>query len=135
MKAEERGAGTAGRNVAYQVVMVLIGVVGLVTKRNMGGWFGDLAWSYWGNITASFSVFFVVGLVPHFRKPGRLGTAAIALVVVELFELTDGFGVMSNVYDTLDLVANAAGIGIALAADVLLTRIIARRAEIVSARG
>ena len=127
MAAEKRGAGVAGRNVAYPVVMVLIGVVGLVTKRNWGGESGDLVWSYWGNITASFSVFFVVGLVPHFKKLGRLATAAIALTVVELFELTDGFGIMSNVYDPVDLVANAVGIGIAFAADVALTSVRARR--------
>jgi hypothetical protein len=127
MTVDGRGAGAAKRNVAYPVVMVLIGVVGLVTKRHWAGGFGDLAWSYWGNITASFSVFFVVGLVPHFRKLGRLATVALALTVVELFELTDGFGIMSNVYDPVDLVANVVGVGIALAADVVLTKVRAGR--------
>jgi hypothetical protein len=121
--ADGHGAGVARRNVADPVVMVLIGVVGLVTKRNWGGGFGELVWSYWGNITASFSVFFVVGLVPHFRKLGRLATAVIALIVVELFELTDGFGVMSNVYDTMDLGANVVGIGLAFLADTLVSRV------------
>ncbi len=123
MTAEERGEAVARRNVAYQVAMVLLGVVGLVTKRHWAGVFGDLIWSYWGNITASFSVFFIVGLVPRFRKLGMIATAAIALLVVELFELTDGFGVMSNVYDTMDLIANVAGVGIALAADTVLTKL------------
>ena len=39
--------------------------------------------------------------------------AGIALLIVELFELTDGFGIMTNVYDPLDYLANALGIGLA----------------------
>lgn len=126
MSADERGAGVTGRNVAYPIVMVLLGVAGLVTKRHWAGESGDLVWSYWGNITASFSVFFVVGLVPRFRKLGRILVAVIALIVVELFELTDGFGVMSNVYDTMDLGANVVGVGLAFLADTMVSRVRAR---------
>lgn len=126
MRADERDAGVTGRNVAYPVVMVLLGVVGLVTKRHWAGESGGLVWSYWGNITASFSVFFVVGLVPRFRKLGKIAVAVIALIVVELFELTDGFGVMSNVYDTVDLGANVVGVGLAFLADTVVSRVRAR---------
>lgn len=43
-----------------------------------------------------------------------MAVALSALLVVEAFELSDGFVVMSNVVDPLDLLANAAGIGLAL---------------------
>lgn len=40
-------------------------------------------------------------------------------MVVELFEVTNGFAVMHNTYDPVDLVANAAGVGLALAVDAV----------------
>jgi hypothetical protein len=106
--------------------MVLVGVIGLVTKPRWGGAIGDLIWSYWGNVSVSFSVFFIVGLIPQFRKLGGFTIAIIALVIVELFELTNGFGVMSNVYDPMDMLANVVGVGIALSADIAWARIRAK---------
>ena len=47
----------------------------------------------------------------------RLVWAALALVIVEAFELTNGFGLMTNVYDPFDLLANLAGIIVAYAID------------------
>lgn len=126
MTAEERSADGASRNVTYSVIMILIGVAGLVSKQRWSGGLGELIWAYGGNITASFSVFFIVGLVPRFRKLGGFAIAAMALVVVELFEVTNGFGVMSNVYDPMDLLANVVGVGIALAADIAWTRVRAK---------
>jgi hypothetical protein len=35
--------------------------------------------------------------------------AALALVIVEAFERANGFGLMTNVYDPLDLLANLVG--------------------------
>ena len=40
---------------------------------------------------------------------------------MEAFELTDGFGWMANVWDPIDLVANALGIAVALVADAATT--------------
>jgi hypothetical protein len=44
------------------------------------------------------------------------------LLAVTAFELADGFGLMSNVYDPIDLAANAAGVALAWAVDSLGTR-------------
>ena len=51
-------------------------------------------------------------------------TAGLALAVVELFEATDGFKVMSNVYDPVDYTANAVGIALALLIDTVATKAI-----------
>ena len=128
--ARVRRIGEPYRNVPYSVVMVLIGVVGLVTKRHWGGSAGEIIWAYWGNVTASFSVFFIVGLIPQFRKVGGFLVAVIALIVVELFELTNGFGVMTNVYDPVDLIANVVGVGLDFLADFLLKRAMAKRSGV-----
>ena len=45
-----------------------------------------------------------------------------ALLAVESFELLNGFGVMTNVYDPWDLLANAMGVGLALVVDLLMDR-------------
>jgi hypothetical protein len=97
--------------------MVLIGVCGLLMKRHYTGAFEALVHSYLGNVVASFAVYFVMGLPPALgRRPAWI-TAAIALVVVQGFELTDGFGFMQNTYDPWDLLANTFGVAIAWAVD------------------
>lgn len=106
---------TAGMRLR-DLLMVLAGVAGLLLKRWLARSLGDLAFSYVGNLSASFAVYFLVSLAatPRLR---RVVIAAIALLTVELFELTDGFGVMTNVYDPFDYLANALGVGLACSVD------------------
>jgi hypothetical protein len=102
-------------------VFALLGAAGLVLKPHYSGPHQTAVLSYGGNVAASFAVYFVVSnlrLHSHSRY-GRLLTAAAALFVVESFEVTNGFGVMTNVYDRVDLVANAVGVGFGLAVDAL----------------
>lgn len=74
-------------------------------------------------MTASFAVFFIVRQVSTPRPLDWLPSAIIALLVVELFEVTDGFGVMTNVYDPFDLVANALAVALAVAVDLLASTV------------
>ena len=104
------------RNVSF----VLLGVAALVLKRHYSGPFVEIIHSYTGNVSASFAVYFVVRLLTSGWRYERLVTAGIALLVVELFEATNGFGVMTNVYDPVDFVANAVGVGLALVLDTLV---------------
>lgn len=104
------------RNVSF----VLLGVAALALKRHYSGPFVEIVHSYCGNISASFAAYFVVRILTSSWRYGRLVTAGIALLVVELFEATNGFGVMTNVYDPVDFVANVVGVGLALAIDTLV---------------
>ncbi len=105
------------------VLMVVAGVAGLLIK----GWFRDsmseLAYSYLGNLSVSFAVYFIASMALHTR-PNRLATAVIALFVVEGFELTNGFGIMTNVYDPFDYLANALGVALAYFVDVVSAHVI-----------
>lgn len=107
------------RNVA----MVLVGVAALLSKSWFRESIGSLAYAYLGNLSASFAVFFVVALAatPWLH---RLWIAAITLAIVEAFELTNGFGVMANVYDPLDYLANSLGVALAFCVDLALARLI-----------
>ena len=111
------------RNVCF----VLLGAAALVLKGQYSGPFAETVYSYGGNVTASFAVYFLVGILPIRLRFRRLLTAGIALLVVELFEALDGFGVMSNVHDLTDFAANAVGIGLALAIDTAASGISTRR--------
>ncbi len=106
---------TEARNVFF----VLIGVTALVLKGYYTGPWQDAVHSYGGNVAASFAVYFLASRLRFHSRAKRLVTAAIALGGVELFEATNGFGVMTNVYDPVDFAANAVGIGLALAIDTL----------------
>jgi hypothetical protein len=105
------------RQTRRYVLFVLAGVAVLMMKPYYHGPLAPVCHNYCGNFAASFAVYFLVGIAASRHGWGRWIIAAAALLVVELFEITDGFGVMGNVYDPLDLLANAAGIGLAFAVD------------------
>lgn len=105
-----------------RIACVLIGVASLVLKRHYGGPGQDLVMSYGGNLSASFAVYFMFAASVLGVRGGGWVPTVLAVAVVELFEITDGFGVMSNVYDPFDLVANVTGIALAWACDAVLRR-------------
>jgi hypothetical protein len=107
----------------FSVLMILIGVAGLLIKHWLAGAAGELVHSYLGNFSVSFAVYFVISIGARPRL-SRLTVALIALLVVEIFELTNGFGIMTNVYDPLDLLANALGILLAYCVDLACTRVL-----------
>ena len=113
--------------IARNVFFVLLGITVLVLKRHYSGPFVETVYSYGGNVSVSFAVYFMIGISTFGRRFGRLVTAGIALLAVELFEAANGFGVMTNVYDRFDFVANAVGVGFALAIDTVASRIDTRR--------
>jgi len=71
----------------------------------------------------SFAVFFLVSIASGSRL-NRVVIAVMALLVVEIFELADGFGIMANVYDPFDYLANALGVALAYSVDVVSARFI-----------
>jgi hypothetical protein len=106
------------RNVA----MVLVGVAALLSKSWFRESIGSLAYAYLGNLSAYFAAFYVVAITASPRLH-RIWIAAMALAVVEIFELTNGFGVMSNVYDPIDYLANSLGVALAFCVDLVLARL------------
>ncbi len=103
------------------LVFIMLGVAVLVLKRHYSGPLEDVVRSYAGNVAVSFAVYFNALFTPVQSRYKRLWAAALALAAVELFEVFDGFGIMSNVYDSMDLVANAVGVLLALGVDTALS--------------
>ncbi len=108
--------------LAPRLGLALLGVVLLLAKHWCRGPLAGVVHSYGGNVTASFAVYFIVAIAASRHGFGRIATAAAALLAVEAFELTDGFGFMTNVVDPVDLLANLVGIAAALALDLVVTR-------------
>jgi peptidoglycan/LPS O-acetylase OafA/YrhL len=106
------------RNTAF----VLLGVGGLLLKGIYAGPLEAAVHSWAGNVSVSFAVYFLGLIALGRRRHARLFAALLALAAVTAFEATDGFGVMTNVYDPLDYLANAVGIGLAIAVDLLTDR-------------
>ena len=106
------------RNVSF----ILLGVILLVLKQKYNGSNPEIIQSYLGNFSVSFAVYFIVQFNDHLWKTNKVITALIAIVVVNLFELTNGFGVMTNVYDKIDLLVNFAGVLLALVLDRFIAR-------------
>jgi len=102
------------------LIFILLGVFVLLFKRYYTGPFAELINNHGSNFSVSFAIYFIARLgfsnLPH----PKLLSIACSLLVVEIFELTNGFGVMSNVYDPWDYLANALGIGSAVLIDLLI---------------
>jgi hypothetical protein len=113
---------------ARTVLFVLLGVVALVLKGSFVEPSAGIVHRWGGNLAVSFACYFLASIPPVRTRHRKLVAAAGALLAVEAFEATDGFGVMSNVYDPIDFAANALGVGLALMLDAALGRFTARRA-------
>lgn len=101
------------------LLFILLGAAFFLLKRRYAGPLDTIVHSYLGNLSISFAVYFVFANLELPQRIRRLVSAAAALVVVELFEALDGFGIMSNTYDPVDFVVNAAGIALALWLDTV----------------
>ena len=99
------------------LLLILLGILGLVLKKYYNGPYLEFVNSYLGNVSISFAVYFLIGIVASEQKLNKLTTAVASLTIVELFEVTNGFGVMTNVFDSFDLIANLVGVGLAFALD------------------
>jgi hypothetical protein len=106
-----------------RVALVLLGVAAFLLKPAYRGPLAEVVHAYSGNVTVSFALYFLASIAAARHGLGRFAAAGAALLAVEVFEITNGFGVMANVYDPVDLVANAAGVGIALGVDALVERV------------
>jgi hypothetical protein len=104
------------------VVFVLLGTAVLLLKRHYTGSGREAVQSYGGNLCVSFAVYFLLANLPFPARYRRALPATLALAIVELFEATNGFGIMANTYDPGDFLANALGIALALTVDVLTNR-------------
>jgi hypothetical protein len=113
-------------------LFIALGIFILLYKRHYYGLFADLAYNQGSNFSVSFAIY-LIGLLgfSSFSHP-RLLAAIGALLAVELFELLNGFGVMANVYDPWDVLANALGIGLALGIALLTDQLEKKSKEAVS---
>jgi hypothetical protein len=120
----EKSGNSAGQSAVKgrNVVFVLVGVTVLLMKRNYAGFARDFVQSYAGNVSVSFAVYFILANLPFPARYSRALRALLGLLLVELFEATNGFAVMTNTYDPGDFLANGVGIALALAADLLTNR-------------
>ncbi len=100
-----------------RVALVLLAVGALVLEHSYGGPRAELVHSYAGNLTASFASYFLGAIAAASLRLPTAAAALFALLAVEGFEITNGFGVMTNVYDPLDLVVNAVGVGAGMLVD------------------
>ena len=108
--------------IVRNVILAVLGAVVLMLKHAYAGAGEPVVHAYAGNFVVSFALYFaVLGSVVRFRYP-RLLAAVVVFAVVTAFELSNGFGVMANVYDPFDVAADAAGIGFAVLVDAVSWR-------------
>jgi len=107
------------KNKILRIFIILGGVLLFIFKSRYVGPFQEVVWSYLGNIVISFVVYFIVSNLQISSRHRKYIFAILALMAVELFEVFNGFGLMQNVYDPVDLVANAVGVGVALGIDLV----------------
>lgn len=98
---------------------IILGAAMLVVKSPYGGPFEEIVRSYAGNFFVSAAVYFLARIGLNQVGQGMFSAAMASVLVVELFEFTNGLGVMSNTFDPYDLLVNPAGVAAAMAVDRL----------------
>jgi len=111
----------SNKQKARNVLFILLGISVLLLKQVYNGPGLEIVKSYSGNLSISFAVYFLICFSSDHWKQNKLITAIISLTIVELFEITNGFGIMKNVFDIFDLFVNLIGVISALVLDKLLT--------------
>lgn len=96
---------------------IILGVVILVFKSFYSGPLDEIIRSYAGNFFVSAAVYFLVRIVLSQAGQGIFSAAMAAILATELFEITNGFGVMSNTFDPIDLLVNPMGVAAAVLID------------------
>ena len=102
------------------LLFIFLGLLILLFKNSYTGPCAELFYRYASNFSVSFAIYFIAQLGFYPLPYPKLVSAAGALLAVELFELTNGFGIMINFYDPWDYFANALGVGLALGIDLLI---------------
>ena len=106
--------------------LAVLGAGLLLVKSVYQGPFEEVVHSWAGNLAVSFALYFaLLNTTSRWSRP-RLYAAGLALLAVEAFEATNGFGVLVNVYDPVDFVVNAAGVGLAVLVDLGTAALISR---------
>ncbi|MBN1461531.1 MAG: hypothetical protein JXA57_18535 [Armatimonadetes bacterium] len=111
---------TKARNVA----LAFAGAAVLVLEGHYAGPLDQVVHAYAGNFAASFALYFAVVSATERHAHPRLAAAVVTLIAVTAFEVSDGFHLMANVYDAVDLFANAVGVGFGVGVDVLSVRLV-----------
>lgn len=110
---------------ARNIALAVAGAAVLVFSASYSGPLERVVHSYAGNVAGTFALYFAVVSSTHrLGRRSRLVAALATLAVVTAFEITSGFGLTANAYDPLDLLANAAGVGLAVVVDVLSSRLL-----------
>lgn len=111
------------------LIFIVVGIAILVIKPVYSGPGEEAFFAYAGNASVSFALYFLALIA--FARQGvgdswlaRGVAAGLVIVVVSAFEITNGFGVMENTYDSWDLLANAVGVGLAVLADAATARFV-----------
>lgn len=105
------------------LILIFIATGLFLLKRQYSGPLEELIHSYAGNTSVSFALYFMfLNLCLRLPQSGRLISAVLSLVCVESFEICNGFGIMTNTYDSFDLLAKIIGVCCALGLDRILSR-------------
>ncbi|HNQ77339.1 MAG TPA: hypothetical protein PKJ37_00260 [Acidobacteriota bacterium] len=103
------------------LTFIILGVVMLVFKSRYSGPIEEIIHSFAGNFFVSAAVYFLARIGLSQVGQGIFSAAMAAILATELFEITDGFGVMSNTFDPVDLLVNPAGVAAAVLIDRITT--------------
>ena len=105
------------REVRRRVFLILGAAAVMVFIPHYRGPGGEWVHSYGSNLVVSFAALVWVQLLCARLRPSRWLTFALALGIVNGFEIGQGLGWLDGVFDPLDLVINTGGVVLGLVID------------------
>jgi hypothetical protein len=106
-----------------KVILIILAISAFILKSQYQGPYQELVVNYGSNILISFVIYLLLSLYAEINDINRFIVFIIALTIVELFEVTNGYGFIKNIYSSLDLLANFIGIMLAAFLDLSIKKL------------
>jgi hypothetical protein len=103
-----------------KVFLILLGISAFILKSQYQGPYQELVINYGSNFLISFVIYF---LLSFFAASNKFIVVVISLALVELFEVTNGYGIIPHAYDAFVLLANFIGVFLAVCLDLLIKKL------------
>ena len=104
-------------------ILILLGIAAFIYKSQYQGPYQELVISYGGNFSISFVLYLLFSIYASSSSINKFFVFVITLTIVELYEVTNGYGIIPHVYDARDLLANLVGVFLAAMADLLIKKL------------
>ena len=102
----------------WRILCIAIGVGGLLFSRHYSGVGASFLQAYGANVSVSFAAYFLLRILNLPPRGSKYAAALYAFLAVSAQEVAQALRLYPGMFDALDFLFDAAGVGLALVIDM-----------------